>query len=321
MGFSLIGTGSAYPARRVTNDELSRLVDTSDEWIRSRTGVCERRVLTGESLTDIAHDAAVRALQDAGVEPGELDLIVCATIRNDYITPSLACVLQKRLGASCVAMDINAACSGFLYALDVADGYFARRRVKKALVVAAEAMSKLVDWTDRATCVLFGDGAGAAVLAEGDDLLSLRISASGNTESLGIPNIEGDSPFSENMGKRPHVFMNGQDVYKFAVNALCRDLEAVIEAAGIRREDIAYVLPHQANSRIIDAAISKLGIAAEKYLVNIERFGNTSAASIPILLDEFRRKNAFHPGDLLALSAFGGGFTTGACVLRWRREP
>jgi 3-oxoacyl-[acyl-carrier-protein] synthase-3 len=320
MGFSLIGTGSAYPGRRVTNDELSKLVDTSDEWIRTRTGVKERRVLTNETLGDIAYEAAKRALVDAGIEPKELDLIVCATIRNDYITPSLACVLQKRLGASCMSLDINAACSGFLYALDVADGYFARKRVKKALVVAAEAMSKMIDWTDRATCVLFGDGAGAAVLTEGDDLLSLRVTAEGNTESLGIPNIEGKSPFSTREGRAPYVFMNGQDVYKFAVGALCRELEAAIADAGVKKEDIAYVLPHQANIRIIEAAISKLGISADKYLINIERFGNTSAASIPILLDECRRKNMFHQGDLLALSAFGGGFTTGTCVLRWSKQ-
>ncbi|HOG01923.1 MAG: 3-oxoacyl-(acyl-carrier-protein) synthase 3 [Firmicutes bacterium ADurb.Bin248] len=320
MSFSLIGTGSAYPARRVTNDELARLVDTSDEWIRARTGVYERRVLTDESLEDIACAAALRALEDAGVAPRELDLIVCATIRNDYITPSLACLLQKRLGAGCMSMDINAACSGFLYALDVADGYFARGRIKKALVVAAEAMSKMVDWTDRATCVLFGDGAGAAVLSEGNDLLSLRVTASGNAEHLGIPNIEGECPFSLRAGKPQHVYMNGQEVYKFAVNALCRELEAIIDAAGVRQEDIAFVLPHQANTRIIDAAAGKLRIGAEKYLSNIERFGNTSAASIPILMDECRRKNMFHPGDLLALSAFGGGFTTGACVLRWCKQ-
>jgi 3-oxoacyl-[acyl-carrier-protein] synthase-3 len=320
MSFSLIGTGSAYPARRVTNDELAMLVDTSDEWIRTRTGVHERRVLTSESLGDIAYDAALHALKDAGVAPDELDLIVCATIRNDYISPSLACVLQKRLGAACVSMDVNGACSGFLYALDVVDGYFARKRAKKVLVVAAEAMSKMLDWTDRATCVLFGDGAGAAVLAEGSDLLSIRLSASGNTESLGIPNIEGNCPFSLRQGRSQHVFMNGQDVYKFAVNALCGELEAVIADAGVRQEEIAYVLPHQANSRIIEAAINKLSIGREKYLTNIERFGNTSAASIPILLDECRRKNLFHPGDLLALSAFGGGFTTGACVLRWSMQ-
>lgn len=320
MSFSLIGTGSAYPARCVTNDEMAKLVDTTDEWIRSRTGVCERRVLTDESLGDIAYDAAVRALEDAGVTPGELDLIVCATIRNDFITPSLACVLQMRLGATCQSMDVNGACSGFLYALDVADGYFARKRVKKVLVVAAEAMSKMLDWTDRATCVLFGDGAGAAVLAEGNDLLSIRLSASGNTQSLGIPNIEGSCPFSLLQERPQHVFMNGQDVYKFAVNALSDELEAVIEQAGVRQEEIAYVLPHQANRRIIEAAIGKLNISREKYLTNIARFGNTSAASIPLLLDECRRKNIFHPGDLLALSAFGGGFTTGACVLRWSMQ-
>ncbi len=320
MSFSIMGTGSAYPARAVTNDELSRLVDTSDAWILSRTGVKERRILTSETLEDIAYAAAVRALGDAGISPAELDLIVCATIRNDYITPSLACMLQKRLGASCASMDINAACSGFLYALDVADGYFARKRVKKVLVVAAEAMSKMTDWTERSTCVLFGDGAGAAVLTEGDGLLSLRLSASGNEVSLNIPNIEGSSPFSQ-IGERPQcVYMNGQDVYKFAVSALCRDLKAVIEDAGVRQEDIAYVLPHQANLRIIEAAVNKLSISAEKYLVNIERFGNTSAASIPILLDESNRKNLFHDGDLLALSAFGGGFTSGACVLRWCKK-
>ncbi len=320
MSFSLIGTGSAYPARRVTNGELARLVDTSDEWIIARTGVRERRVLTDESLADIAYSAALRALEDAQVAPKELDLIVCATIRNDYITPSLACLMQKRLGATCMSLDINAACSGFLYALDVADGYFARGRVKKTLVIAAEAMSKMLDWTDRATCVLFGDGAGAAVLSEGNDLLSLRVSASGNAEHLGIPNIEGNCPFSLREKKPQHVYMNGQEVYKFAVNALCHDLEAAIEDAGVRQEDIAFVLPHQANSRIIDAAAGKLRISADKYLSNIERFGNTSAASIPILLDECRRKNMFHLGDLLALSAFGGGFTTGACVLRWCKQ-
>lgn len=320
MSFTIMGTGSAYPARAVTNSELARLVDTNNDWIVSRTGVRERHVLTDETLEDIAYAAAERALLDAGIAPGELDFILCATIRNDFITPSLACMLQKRLGASCISMDINAACSGFLYALDVADGYFARRRVKKVLVVAAEAMSKMADWTERSTCVLFGDGAGAVVLGEGDGLLALRLSAAGNESSLNIPNTEGKSPFSTRQARPQFVYMNGQDVYKFAVGAICRDLEAVIAEAGVGEEEIAYVLPHQANLRIIDAAISKFNISREKYLVNIERFGNTSAASIPILLDESNRKNLFRDGDLLALSAFGGGFTSGACVLRWRKQ-
>ncbi|HWR18240.1 MAG TPA: beta-ketoacyl-ACP synthase III [Clostridia bacterium] len=320
MSFSIIGTGSAYPTRCVTNDELATLVDTSDNWIRTRTGVMERRVLTSETLEDIAYDAAMHALEDAKIAPEELDLILCSTIRNDYITPSLACMLQRRLKATCISMDINAACSGFLYALDVADGYFARKRAEKVLVVSAEAMSKMLDWTDRATCVLFGDGAGAVVLTEGDDLLSLRLTASGNAESLGIPNIEGNSPFSKVLGRPQTVYMTGQDVYKFAVNALCQDLEAVIEAADVKQEDIAYVLPHQANTRIIEAAINKLKISGDRYLINIDRFGNTSSASIPILLDECRRKNKFSKGDLLAFSAFGGGFTSGACILRWCKE-
>ncbi|HWR24142.1 MAG TPA: beta-ketoacyl-ACP synthase III [Feifaniaceae bacterium] len=317
MSFSICGTGSAYPKRVVTNGELSAMVDTSDEWIRTRTGVRERRVLTDETITDIALTAAKRALEDAGVSPKELDLILCATIRNEYITPTMACMLQKELGANCPAMDINAACSGFLYALDVADGYFARKRVKKVLVVAAEAMSKMADWTDRATCVLFGDAAGAAVLGEGEDLLSLKVTASGNDEHLFIPNVQGNSPFSNRPKRDPYVYMNGQEVYKFAVSSICRDLAAVISAAGLLQEQIQHVLPHQANSRIIEAAKGRLKIPADRYHMNIARFGNTSAASIPVLMDELNRAGAFKKGEYLALSAFGGGFTTGACVLRW----
>lgn len=320
MSFVIAGTGSAYPARAVTNDELARLVDTSDAWILSRTGIRERRVLTGETLEDIACAAAERALADAGVSPKELDLIVCATIRGDYMTPSLACMLQKRLGAPCIAFDVNAACTGFLYALDVADGYFARKRAKKALVVAAEAMSKMIDWTDRSTCVLFGDAAGAVVLIEGDGLLAMRLSASGDEGPLNISNAEGSSPFSAIAARPQVVSMTGQDVYKFAVNAICRDLEGVIADAGVGQEDIAYVLPHQANLRIIEAAIGRFDIGRERYLINIERFGNTSSASIPLLLDEANRSGLFGGGDLLALCAFGGGLTSGACVLRWGKR-
>jgi len=320
MSFSLIGTGSAYPARAVTNDELSRLVDTSDEWIRTRTGVRERRVLTGETLTELALSAAKAALADARTEPGELDLILCATIRGDFITPSMACMLQKGLGAACPAMDINAACSGFLYALDVADGCFARKKARKVLVVAAEALSKMTDWTDRSTCVLFGDGAGAAVLAQGEDLLALRVTALGNTEHLVIPNLEGDSPFSEQEGRPSRIHMNGQEVYKFAVASMCADIAAVAEEAGVAQEEIGHVLPHQANKRIIEAAKGRLRIPAERYLMNISRFGNTSAASIPILLDESSRAGVFQKGELLVMAAFGGGFTSGACVLRWSKD-
>lgn len=320
MGFSLIGTGSATPSRVVTNGELSRLVDTSDAWIKTRTGVHERHVLTDENLSDLVFRAASAALEDAGVNAGELDLILCATVRNDFMTPSMACVLQKALGATCICMDINAACSGFMYALDVAAAYFSRGRVKKVLVVAAEAMTRLADWRDRATCVLFGDGAGAAVLTEGDGLLSIRVTASGNTELLTIPNVQGNCPFTKSAPQEPFLYMNGPEVFKFAVSSMCQDLAAVIAEAGLRPEQIDYVLPHQANMRIIDAAKSRLGIPGERFMCNIERYGNTSSATIPILMDECNRAGRFREGDLIALSAFGGGLTTGACVLRWSKQ-
>lgn len=320
MSFSLIGTGSAVPARKVTNDELARMVDTSDEWIRTRTGVAERRVLTDETLYDLVLAAARAALEDARVGPDELDFILCATVRGDWITPSMACALQKGLGASCPALDINGACSGFLYALDVADGYFARKRARKVLVVACEALSLLTDWADRATCVLFGDAAGAVVLSEGEDLLALRLNAAGNTEHLVIPNVTGNSPFSPREQRPSYIYMNGQEVYKFAVSSMCADIAAVLADAGVSQEEVGHVLPHQANRRIVEAAITRLAIPHGKYLMNMERFGNTSAASIPLLLDENRRAGTFHKGELLVFAAFGGGFTSGACVLRWNMD-
>lgn len=319
MGFSLLGTGRAAPALRVTNHDLSRMLDTSDEWIRTRTGVAERRILTDETLEELARDAAQAALADAGTAPGELDLILCATVGGSYATPSLACLVQEALGAHCPALDVNAACSGFLYALDVAEGYFARKRVKRVLVVAAEALSRVTDWTDRATCVLFGDGAGAAVLGEGEDLLSLHLAASGNAQHLVIPRHGGCSPFARRPEPHPYLYMNGQEVFRFAVSAMCADLAAAIGAAGLAQDQVDFVLAHQANSRIIEAAKERLGIPAQRYLHNIERYGNTSAASIPMLLDENSRAGTFHKGDLLALCAFGGGFTSGACVLRWSK--
>lgn len=318
MSFSISGTGSAYPALTLTNDALSGLIDTSDEWISSRTGIRQRHVLSEESLADLAVTAAEQALVDAGVEASELDLILCSTLRGDFITPSLSCIVEKRLGACCPAYDLNAACSGFIYALDAADGYFARRKVKKVLVVAAEAMSKLVDWQDRSTCILFGDGAGAVVLSEGEDLLSIKLSANGDTDVMAIPNVSGNFPEAAG-GADPYLTMRGQEVFKFAVSSMCRDLAEVIDEAGLTRDEISYVLPHQANLRIIDAARNRLKIPPGRILTNIERFGNTSSASIPLLLDEMNRKGRFQKGDILALSAFGSGFTTGACILRWSR--
>ncbi len=317
MSFKIIGTGSAHPAMAQTNDDLAKFMDTSDEWIYTRTGIKSRYVCTDETITDVAAEAGRAALENAGIRPDELDYIICTTIRGDCFTPSLACVIQKRLGARCPAFDLNAACSGFIYALDVADGFLARGRTKKILIVSCENMSKMLDWNDRSTCVLFGDGAGAVVLEQGDNLLSLYLSAQGDDEVMFIPNVSGNSPFNKTEKPDSYLTMHGQDVYKFAVNAMEHDLRKVIEDAGLKQDEVDHVLPHQANIRIINTAKKKLEIPEDRYHTNIERYGNVSSAAIPILMDELNRANAFKSGDILALSAFGGGLTTGACVLRW----
>lgn len=317
MSFSIIGTGSALPKTVLTNHDLSTFLDTTDEWIKTRTGIEKRHICLEESVADIAAKAARLALESAGTTVDEIDLILCATISGDYATPSLACVVQKLLGATCPAFDINAACSGFVYALDVAAGYFERKRAKKVLVVAAEAMSRLVDWNDRSTCVIFGDGAGAAVLAEGNDLLSIKLTSKGDTDLLAAPGVSGNYPYQSKPSPAPYLSMSGQDVYRFAVSSVPADLTDVIAMAGVTEQDIDIVLLHQANIRIIDAACTRLSIPKEKFVRNIEHCGNTSAASVPILLDEISRAGKLKPGSLIAVSAFGGGLTTAACVLRW----
>ncbi|HAH78557.1 MAG TPA: 3-oxoacyl-ACP synthase [Ruminococcaceae bacterium] len=317
MNFRIIGTGSAHPVCSKTNDDLARLVDTSDEWIYTRTGIKSRYVCTDETISDVAEAAARAALKNAGVAAGELDGILCTTIRGDYFTPSLACVLQERLGAHCPAFDLNAACTGFLYALDVAAGFFVRGRVKKLLIVSCENMSKMLDWSDRATCVLFGDGAGAVVLEEGNDLLAIRVSAQGNSSVMFIPSVSGRSPFNRAPCPASFLTMHGREVYKFAVNEMARQLKAVLADAGMTQQDVTWVLPHQANLRIIEAAQKRLDIPAERFCCNIRTHGNISSAAIPTLMDELNRKNTFHKGDILALVAFGGGLTSGACLLRW----
>lgn len=317
MTFKIIGTGSAHPARSVTNDELSEMVDTSDEWIYTRTGIHSRYICTDETITDVAEAAARAALENSGTAPEELDGIICTTIRGDYFTPSLGCMLQERLGANCPAFDMNAACTGFIYALDVAAGFFARGRVKKLLIISCENLSKMLDWQDRTTCVLFGDGAGAVVLGEGDDLLSIGVSAQGNQGVMFIPNVSGNSPFNKAPCPASFLTMQGHDVYKFAVNAMATQLDAAIQEAGLSHQDVTWVLPHQANLRIIEAAKKRLEIPHDRYCSNIEKYGNVSSAAIPILMDEMNRNNALHCGDILALVAFGGGLTSGACVIRW----
>ncbi len=317
MSFEILGTGHYVPSRIVTNEELSALVDTSDEWISRRVGVRERRVCTDETAAELAYRAAVNALNMSGTAPEELDMILCATVSGDDASPSMACTVQGMLGAVCPAMDVGAACSGFIYMLDTAAGFFARGRAKKMLVIGAERMSRILDWEDRNTCVIFGDGAGAMVLGSGESYLSSKLFAKGGDNVIKIPHFAGKSPFYRNETKKPYVYMNGQETFKFAVGAMCQDLSDVIQTAGLREEDISWVIPHQANIRILDAAAKRLNIPNERFCSNIDRYGNTSAASIPILIDELNRDGRLKAGDYLALCCFGGGLSSAACILQW----
>ena len=320
MSFQILGTGSFVPERVVTNEELSQMVDTSDEWIVKRIGVRKRRVCTSETVTDLGVEAARRALADAGVQPEELELIIAATISADTISPGLGGMVQNRLGARCPAFDMNVACPGFLFALDVAAGFFARKAVKKVLVVSAERMSGLMDWEDRATCCIFGDGAGAVVLGEGDAYLASELHTQGGDDIISIPVKWDNSPFYQRELPKNKVNMEGQATYKFAVTSMVSDIKSVLEKAGITGEQVKAVIPHQANYRIINEARRRLPeIAPEKFLLNIEEYGNTSSASEPLLLDEARRKGMFQPGDYILLSAFGGGLSSASCVVRWTK--
>lgn len=318
MSFRILGTGSFLPRKVLTNDDLSHMVETSDEWITKRVGVKERRVCTTETNTDMGVAAALAALEDSGVKPEELDLIIGATISADTISPGLAGMVQNRIGATCPCFDMNVACPGFLFALEVADGFFVKKTVKKVLVVSAERMSGLIDWTDRSTCVIFGDGAGAAVLGEGDSYLASELHTTGGDDVISIPTWWDNSPFYGHELKKNVVSMAGQETYKFAVTSMVRDIQSVMAKAGITGEQVKAVIPHQANYRIINEARRRLPeIAPEKFLINIQRCGNTSSASEPILLDEANRQGLLQPGDYVVLSAFGGGLSSAASVVRW----
>ena len=318
MSFKILGTGSCLPQRSVSNEELSQFLDTSDEWITQRVGISERRICTTETTTDLAAGAAIKALEMSGTKPGELDMILCATVSADHAAPSLACSVQNRIEATCPAMDLNAGCTGFIYMLETAAAFFALG-YKRILVVGAERLSRCADWSDRGTAVIFADGAGAMLLGPGDSYIASKLVAKGGDSLLRIPSFHGKSPFYEVEPQEPYIYMNGQEVFKFAVNAMCGDLTDVIKDAGLTMEDIAWVIPHQANARIIDAAVRKLGIPAERCLKNIEKTGNTSAASVAILADELFRSGKLKDGDLIAISAFGAGLTSAACVIKYQK--
>lgn len=317
MSIKILGTGSYVPDKVLTNDDLANMVETSDEWIVQRVGVKQRRVSENETASDMAIKAAQKALGAAQVAADELDLIIAASLTSDTACPTVAGYVQQGIGASCPAFDINSACSGFLYALDTAAAFIRCGGYEKILVIGAERLSKIVDWSDRSTCVIFGDGAGATVIEKGEGYLASRLYTKGGDDVIKIPNYAGTSPFYKREPERPYIFMDGQETFKFAVNRIVEDVKYVAEKANVEIDKIDHIVLHQANIRIIEYASKRLKIPKEKFFVNIEKYGNTSSASVPIALDELVRSGKVKSGDIMVMSAFGGGLSGAACILKW----
>lgn len=328
FGVGIIGTGYYAPEKVVTNTDLEKMVDTNNEWIMERTGISERRIVDDNIATsDIAVKAAQNALADAGVKPEEIELIIVATLTPDMVFPSAACVVQNKLQAvNAAAFDLSAACSGFVYAMSVGSQFIQSGMYKKVLVVAAESLSKITNWEDRNTCVLFGDGAGAAVLGpveEGYGILGVELGADGSgAEFLHMPAGGSLHPATlETVKNKMHyIHMNGNEVFKFAIKIMGEAAYKALERAGLNTKDVDCLIPHQANIRIIKSAAKRLSLPMEKVFVNVNKYGNTSAASIPIALAEAVKERHFKKGDIVVLVGFGAGLTWASCVLKWSKE-
>jgi len=321
----IIGTGMALPEKIVTNADLEKIVDTTDEWIVSRTGIRQRTIAQEhESTSTFAVQAGRDALEAAGVAPGEIDLLICATVTPDSPLPAVSCTIQAELGAAnAAAFDISAACTGFIYALTIADNFIKNGAAENVLVIGAEVLSKWVDWTDRATCVIFADGAGAAVVSrvpEGSGILSSMIRSDGNFANvLNIPAGGTKEPFSQEVldNKRHYIKMRGNELFKVAVRAMAYTSKQVLKEAGYSPDDVDLVIPHQANKRITDAVAERINITDDRMYENIDRIGNSSSATIPIGLHENVASGRLKKGDLVLLTAFGGGVTWGSLLMRW----
>jgi 3-oxoacyl-[acyl-carrier-protein] synthase-3 len=322
----ILGTGSELPSTVMTNADLEKLVDTTDEWITTRTGIKERRILdNGKGVADMAHRASIRALEDAGVEAKDLEAIIVGTCTPDYPMPSSACVLEAMLGARNVfSFDVNAACSGFLNALAVADSFIRTGMIRNALVVGSDALSRLLNWKDRGTCILFGDGAGAVVLGASDNgscgVLSARLRTDGSyVKALYVPAGGSLKPMNIERVKRNEqtIAMNGKEVFKIAVRSMEEISRLALDDAGVGVDQVSLVIPHQANRRIITALAARLNVPMERVVVNLEKYGNTSAASVPVALDEARKQGRISANDIVLLNAFGAGFAWGAAVIRF----
>jgi 3-oxoacyl-[acyl-carrier-protein] synthase-3 len=322
----VLGTGSELPTKIITNEDLEKMVETSDEWITVRTGIKERRVLAeGKGNADMAYAAARRALADARVDAKDLEAIVMGTVTPDYPFPSSACVLEDMLGVrGAFSFDVGAACSGFLNALSVADSYIRLGKIRNALVVGSDALTRLLNWQDRSTCILFGDAAGAVVLGASDNggpgILSTRLRTDGSyVKTLYVPAGGSLKPATpETVARNEHtITMNGKEVFKISVRSMEEISRQALDEAGVGVEQVSLIIPHQANRRIIVALAERLGVPMEKVVVNLDRYGNTSAASVPVALDEARREGRIHQGDIVLLNAFGAGFAWGAAVIKF----
>lgn len=320
----IIGTGSFLPQQIIKNDSLSDLVDTNDEWISTRTGIKERRISSGENTSDLAIEAAKEAIKDAGINAEEIDLIVLATSTPDFIMPSTACLVQKGIKAyNATCFDITAACTGFIYALNIGYQFIRTGQSKTALIIGADTNSKIIDWSDRNTCVLFGDGAGAAILQRTDKegIIFVDTGSDGRgDELLFCPGVHLKNPFMEEQEEKKQVMhMNGKEVFRFSTTVVPQTIEKLLQYSSYHIEDIKYFLLHQANARIMEAVAKKMNIDPEKFYKNIHKYGNTSAATIPIALNEMDKAGLLEKDDLLVLVGFGGGLTWGSALVKWNK--
>lgn len=318
----VIGTGRYVPENIVTNDDLSKIVDTNNEWIKSRTGIRERRISKEENTSELAAKAGRKALESSKLKPEDIELIIVSTATPDNFTPSTACMVQEKLGAiNATCFDISAACTGFIYAVGIASQFIKTGQSKNALVIGAEVLSKIIDWEDRSTCVLFGDGAGAVVLERSEEigLISQYTGSDGSGgKFLECGTVPLKNPYSKtDINFKSNLSMEGREVFKFAINAMIHSIGKVLKDTQYTLDDIDYIVPHQANLRIIDFVAKKLKLDKDKFYINLDRYGNTSGASIPIALDEMNEKGLLEKGDKIIIVGFGGGLTFGAHLIKW----
>lgn len=320
VAIKVIGTGMYVPSFKVSNQKLESIVETTDEWITNRTGIHNRYIVTTENTVDLAYEAAHRAIKQSHIDSSDIGLIIVATFTPERLTPSTACLVQARLGLNdqqIIAFDLNAACSGFVYALSVAEQFLKTKTVKKALIIGAEVLSKIMDWNDRGTCVLFGDGSGAVVVEYEQNLEnSFYLNSAGDEQdSLITTQIPLNHPFIPSKVHPIYLQMNGQQVFKFAITAIKETITKLLEQTNLSLDDISLIIPHQANKRIIDKVVKDLKVSSEKFFLNVSEYGNTSAASIPIALHDAIKKQRLKNGDKVMVIGFGGGLTWGGCII------